>query len=52
MLGWMSIFALISLCGATVAVGSVQHVPGMTAGLVFGSLLAVSAITLVLRGRA
>jgi hypothetical protein len=52
MLGWMLIFALMLLCGATVAVESVRPVPGMASSLVFGLLLAVSAFTRLLRGRA
>jgi hypothetical protein len=52
MLGWMLIFFLMLLCGATAAVEGVQHAPGMTSSLVFGFLLLVSALTLLLRGRA
>ncbi len=52
MLGWMLIFALMLLCGVTAAVESVQPAPGMTSSLVFGFLLVVSALTLILRGRA
>ena len=52
MLGWMLIFALMLLCGALAAVGNIGPVPGMTSSLVFGFLLVVSALTLVLRGRA
>jgi hypothetical protein len=40
------------LCGAIAAVGDVGPVPGMTSSLVFGFLLVVSALTLLLRGRA
>ncbi len=49
MLGWMLIFALMLFCGAIAAVATV---PGMAASLVFGFLLVVSAVTLLLRGRA
>jgi ABC-type Mn2+/Zn2+ transport system permease subunit len=52
MLGWMLIFALMLLCGATAAVESVRPAPGMTSSLVFGFLLGVSARTRLLRGRA
>ena len=52
MLGWMLIFALMLLFGAFAAVGTVAPVPGMTSSLVFGFLLVVSALTLLLRGRA
>jgi hypothetical protein len=51
MLGWMLIFALLLLFGAVAAVGDVGPVPGLTSSLVFGFLLAVSALTLLLRGR-
>jgi len=49
MLGWMLIFALMLLSGATAA--GVGSAPGMTSSLVFGFLLAVSAFTMVLRTR-
>jgi len=52
MLGWMLIFGLMVLCGAIVAVESVRPAPGMTSCLVFGFLLALSTLTMLLRGRA
>jgi hypothetical protein len=52
MMGWMLIFALMFLCGAMVVVEGVGRAPGMTSSLVFGFLLAVTALTRVLRGRA
>jgi hypothetical protein len=52
MLGWMLIFALMVLCGGSAAIGNIGPAPGMTSGLVFGFLLVVSALTLLLRGRA
>jgi hypothetical protein len=52
MFGWMLIFALMLLFGAIAAVGAAGPFPGMTSGLVFGFLLVVSALTLLLRGRA
>jgi hypothetical protein len=52
MMGWMLIFSLLVLCGALAAMESVQPVPGLTSCLVFGFLLAVSGLTLLLRGRA
>jgi len=52
MLGWMLIFALMLSCGALAAVESVGPVAGMASSVVFGFLLAASALTLLLRGRA
>ncbi len=52
MLGWMLIFALMLFCGAFAPVGNGGPVPAMTLSLVFGFLLAISALTLLLRGRA
>jgi hypothetical protein len=52
MLGWMLIFALMLLGGALATVGGVAPVPGMTSSLVFGFLLVLSALALLLRGRA
>ncbi len=53
MLGWMLIFALMSLCGAIVVVAEgVGRAPGMTSCLVFGFLLVVTILTRLLRGRA
>jgi hypothetical protein len=50
MLGWMSIFALMFSGGAIALVDSVHTARGMTSCLVFGFLLALSALTLMLRG--
>lgn len=52
MLGWMMIFGLLLLFGAVASVGDLGPFPGMTSSLVFGFLLVVSALTLLLRGRA
>ena len=51
MLGWMLVFTLMLLCGAIGALGNIGSTPGVTSSLVFGILLAISALTLVLRGR-
>jgi len=52
MLGWMLVFGIMS---GTAAVGAADYGIGFTAatmsGLVFGSLLVISALTRVLRGR-
>lgn len=52
MLGWMLIFLLLLLCGVLAATESVQPVPGLASCMVFGFLLAVSVVSLLLRGRA
>ena len=53
MFGWMMIFMLMTLAASMSAIhGSIGSAAGMTSGLVFGFLLVVSALTLVLRGRA
>ena len=52
MMGWMMVFALMLLSGALASIANVGPVPGMTSSLVFGFLLVVSALTLLLRGRA
>jgi len=52
MLGWMLIFTLMVLGGTMAAVnGGIETAFGMTLTIVFGFLLAVSALTLLLRGR-
>jgi hypothetical protein len=53
MLGWMLIFVLIVL-GAVMAAlsGGTGSVFGLTSTVVFGFLLAISAFTFLLRGRA
>jgi uncharacterized membrane protein YtjA (UPF0391 family) len=48
-LGWMLIFAVMLLCGASAAMAGVGSTPAVTSGVVFGFLLAVSALTLLLR---
>jgi hypothetical protein len=52
MLGWIMIFALMLIFGAIVAIGDAGPFPGVASSLVFGFLLVVSALTLLLRGRA
>jgi len=54
MLGWMLMFAAMSLGGTGVAAmgGLAGQVAGLTSSLVFGLLLVVSALTLMLRNRA
>jgi hypothetical protein len=53
MFGWMSIFLLMILGGSISAVdGSIGHTFVLTSTAVFGFLLTVSALTLLLRGRA
>jgi hypothetical protein len=47
----MSIFGVMFSGGAIAVVQSVHSARGMTSCLVFGFLLAVSALTLMLRGR-
>ena len=53
MLGWMLMFAAMSLWGTVAAAmgGLTGQLTGITSGLVFGFLLVVSALTLMLRGR-
>jgi hypothetical protein len=54
MLGWMLMFAAMSLWGAVDAAigGLTGQVAGLTSSLVFGFLLIVSSLTFTLRGRA
>lgn len=52
MLGWMMIFTLMVLSlGLSALNGGVGPELGLTTSLVFGFLLAVSALTLILRSR-
>jgi uncharacterized membrane protein YtjA (UPF0391 family) len=54
MLGWMLVFAAMSLVGTVDAAmgGLTGQIAGLTASLVFGLLLVVSSLTFTLRERA
>ena len=54
MLGWMLMFATLSLWGTVAAAmgGRTGQGAGLTSSLVFGFLLVVSVLTFTLRGRA
>ena len=53
MLGWMLIFLLMVLGGTMFAIdGGLGPAFALTSNVVFGMLLAVAALTFVLRGRA
>jgi len=53
MLGWMLVFTLLLLSVAVaVSAGGIGFASGMTASIVFGSLLIVSVLTRALRDRA
>ena len=53
MLGWMLIFVLIVLTALVAALnGGAGAAFGLTSTVVFGFLLAISALTFLLRGRA
>ena len=54
MLGWMLMFARLSLWGTVAAAmgGRTGQAAGLTSSLVFGFLLVVSVLTFTLRGRA
>jgi len=53
MLGWMLIFSLMVLGGSMSAVdGGIGNTFVLTSTAVFGLLLTISALTLLLRGRA
>jgi hypothetical protein len=52
MLGWMLVFLLVLLGGATSAAnGGLESTFVLTSCVVFGFLLVVSALTILLRGR-
>lgn len=54
MLGWMLIFAAMSLWGAVAAAmgGGGGQTAGIASSLVFGFLLVISTLTFMLRSRA
>jgi hypothetical protein len=53
MLGWMLVFGIMSVAAVVGATDyGIGFAPATMSGLVFGSLLIISVLTRVLRGRA